>query len=354
MNDVVISHSAILPADDVRPSQLFGGKTFGKLVGAMRRLDAWAMRREVLVCTDAATFDDRAALALLALSPRWRLIGVVHTAVPKTTVEPSKEPLAPILLDDDRVAQCLESLPLKKQPRVVPGGRALSAGDASPDTEAADFIIASATAHAHRNRLLVVVLGAATDVAIALGKDAELEDKIEVVAAAFDNWPDGGDHRKVSHDVVAWQVILDSSVPVTIASGDVAAASLSMSPRDALARLRGKPRKAVGQKLFSWLDSEHAIIEKSEEPQTLTGLLAVAQAFGYTETTLYRRPTLKDDCMFLHGGSTEPLPCQTCVGEPRIRWIVGVEETRFWAELVSTISAYGIKSDSASTSDKDR
>ncbi|HEY9789468.1 MAG TPA: nucleoside hydrolase [Candidatus Obscuribacterales bacterium] len=354
MDDLVISPSAMLPADGVRPSQFFGGGTFGKLVGAFRRLDAWAMRREVLVCTDCATFDDRAALALLALSPRWRLVGVVSTTVPEKTIEPENKSLSPIVLDDDRVSQCLASLPLKKQPHVVPGAQALSTNADTPDNEAADFIIATAAAHGQRNRLLVVVLGAATDVAIALGKDAELEDKIEVVAAAFDNWPNGGDHNKASHDVAAWQMIMDSSVSVTIASGQTAADSLSMSPRDALTRLRGKARKQVGQKLFSWLKSEQTINEKNDEPQTLTGLLAVAHAFGYTQTTLYRRPTLKDDCNFLHGGSTEPLPCQTCIGEPRIRWIVGVEEKRFWGELVSTISSYGTEPDSASGSENDR
>ena len=60
---------------------------------------------------------------------------------------------------------------------------------AGPDWQ----IIEKSRKHWHRNRMVVVLLGAATDVALALSRDDRVEDSIEIVAAAFDKWPEGGD-----------------------------------------------------------------------------------------------------------------------------------------------------------------
>lgn len=353
MKDVVLSPTGGFPQDVPGSSQFFGRGTFGKVVGALRKLDAWAKRRDVLVLTDGTTFDDRAALAILALSPRWRLQGVIATAGAATRKQPESESghaATTIQLAVDPVMDCLQALPLKKLPKVVPGQTAPFSADSSQEQEwqcqAADFIIEVASAHSHRNRLTVVVLGASTDLAFALGKDPALEEKIDVVAAAFDKWPDGGQCSKVKLDVGAWQVIMDSSVPLTIASSEVARKSLTVSPQQALSKLRAKPKSGEEREaVLAWLDAEQVrcACDQDGEATALPGLLAVAYALGRTESTMYQRPAVTDDGRFLHGGSTEPLPCQTCIGEPRIHWITAVDERRLWGELMSTLSSCGEK-----------
>jgi inosine-uridine nucleoside N-ribohydrolase len=339
MDDVKLDPAAAQRWQPPVHSELFGKPTFGRrIVGALKRFDAWAKGRDLIVCTDGRTFDDRAALAYLALSAHWRLVGVVSTAVPASA---DAEPAAlgeSIKLNVDPVVAALESLPLRKQPPVLQGSSgAVFSADA--DTDAADFIIEKSRKHWHRNRMVVVLLGAATDVALALSRDERVEDSIEIVAGAFDKWPEGGDTDSVAYDVAAWQVILDSSVPLTIASTAAARQHLRVSPARALQRLRGKSRDEDSRKAFEWLDNARdEDLSPGGRPAPLRGLLAVAHVLGCTETEIYPRPTIGDDTGFLHGGSTAPLPCQTCVGEPRIRWVNAVNEKRFWGELASLVA----------------
>jgi inosine-uridine nucleoside N-ribohydrolase len=359
MNDIKLDPDAAQRWQPPVQSELFGKPTFGRrIVGALKRFDAWAKGRDLIVCTDGRTFDDRAALAYLALSAHWRLVGVVSTAVPASAAKASEsDPTSDatpalgdlIRLDADPVVAALESLPLRKQPPVVQGSAA-SVFAADVATDAADFIIEKSRKHWHRNRMVVVLLGAATDVALALSRDDRVEDSIEIVAGAFDKWPEGGDTDSVSYDVAAWQVILDSSVPLTIASTAAARQCLRISPARALQRLRGKSRDEDARKAFEWLDNaREEDVSPGGRPAPLRGLLAVAHVLGCTETEIYPRPTIGDDTGFLHGGSTAPLPCQTCVGEPRIRWVNAVNEKRFWGELASLVAGQTMQPTKRST-----
>jgi inosine-uridine nucleoside N-ribohydrolase len=338
-----LSITAGKPADYGR-SNLFGKNTLGRIVGAIQRLEARAFRRDVLVCTDCSTFDDRAALAFLALAPRWRLQGVVATmtASDQHKPTPTTHGYAPIIVEADPVVACLDALPLRQPPRVVSGSTHRYRQMRADEHNGCDFIIEAAKSHSNRNRLVVVVMGAATDVAAALAKDARLEDRIEVVAAAFDKWPEGGDSAKARHDIEAWQIIMDSEVQLTVASTTEARIHLSLSPRKAITRLRARARDEQAKKIFAWLESGQPPEETADgRPPAMRGLLAVAHVLGHAGTTLYPRPTLKDDTGFLHGGSTAALPCQTCIGEPRIKWITELDEKGLWADLVYLLSNYG-------------
>jgi hypothetical protein len=258
------------------PSQLFGKATLGRLVsGALRRLDAWTGRKDVVVLTDCATWDDQAALAYLALSPRWNLRGVVSTLSRPQAVEAegNTDALAPIVLESDPVHACLQALPLKHQPQVVSGAAAKLEEMQDELSPAAELIIDLARSHPSRNRLMVLVLGAATDVALALSKYPGLQDRIELVAAAFERWPEGTDHDKVRLDVPAWQVILDSNVPVTFASSVVAQKRLTTTPGKSLERLRAKPLDVSGRQVLDWLLQSPPDLDENGNPPALRSLL---------------------------------------------------------------------------------
>jgi inosine-uridine nucleoside N-ribohydrolase len=45
----------------------------------------------------------------------------------------------------------------------------------------------------------------------------------------FSEWPKGGDHFNIANDPIAWQVILDSEVPVTVGDETVVKRDLSMT-----------------------------------------------------------------------------------------------------------------------------
>lgn len=75
-------------------------------------------------------------------------------------------------------------------------------------------------AHTEADRLAVLVIGAATDLASGLLADTALGDRIEIMAMAFDAWPDGGDSFNVGNDLTAWRTLLGSGAPIAV--GDAA------------------------------------------------------------------------------------------------------------------------------------
>ena len=84
-------------------------------------------------------------------------------------------------------------------------------GDTPRPTPGVEFLIDQARGRSADDRLVVVVLGAATDVASALLIDPTLADRITIVAMGFDGWPEGRDPWNVKNDVRAWRVLLESA-----------------------------------------------------------------------------------------------------------------------------------------------
>ena len=79
-------------------------------------------------------------------------------------------------------------------------------------------ILRLAANHSRQDRLIVLGMGPATDIASALLIEPRLADRIEVVALAFDRYPEGGDGWNVRNDIRAWQILLASRTPITVAS----------------------------------------------------------------------------------------------------------------------------------------
>src|SRR5262249_51524215 len=135
----------------------------------------------------------------------------------------------------------LDRLPLRERPPVLAGSsHPLSAPGRPEPNPGVDFLMARAREHSASDRLVVLIIGAPTDVASALLIDPTLADRVEIVAMAFDSWPRGGDPFNVRNDVRAWQVVLASRAPLAV--GDVAAT------RRELAMTREKARALLGDR----------------------------------------------------------------------------------------------------------
>jgi inosine-uridine nucleoside N-ribohydrolase len=74
-------------------------------------------------------------------------------------------------------------------------------------------------------------------------KDPSITNRISVVAMGFDDRPAGGDEFNIKNDPLAWQIILDSQVPVVVGSSAVARRGLRLTPTEAAALIQ--PHGAV-------------------------------------------------------------------------------------------------------------
>ena len=182
------------------------------------------------------------------------------------------------------------------------------------------------------NRLTVLMIGAATDVASAILTDPTIVDRVRVVQMGF---PDekGGEEFNIANDVHAVQAILDSKVPLVIGPGNVCRASLSLSQDQARAMLA--TRGAIG----AWLWEEYQAwyyravkplrVDDFSKPWVIWDDIALAYVLGMTRQRTLPRPSMRDDMTFAQVNTDQT-----------ITWITDVDEERMWADFLSLVDAY--------------
>ncbi len=284
--------------------------------------DGQIRRRSVILTTDCgADMDDQWALAHLALCPELRLAGVVATHAPNLPA-----PAAASAAQFSR--EVLEYLPSRVRPTVIVGSNGPLGHDRSGASSGADFLIDRAHGHTTADRLLVLVAGAATDVAAALLRDETLGDRIEIVAMAFDGWPDSDDSFNVRNDPLAWRILLESRASIVVGDAAVTGRDLGMS-RERAQRLLGDCPPAgpylVGL-LVGWLEAHSDLVRQVTGDATVWPVwdqVLVAHLLGMTTVETHQRPALRDDLSFDH----EPDTGQT------IDWITAIDADRLWADL---------------------
>jgi inosine-uridine nucleoside N-ribohydrolase len=285
-------------------------------------------KRPVILTTDCGTeVDDQWALVHLAISPEIDLKGVV------TTHSPSLAP--PAAESSARSArEVLSKLSIQPKPPVLAGSSLPLAAKNEPRKNAGvEFLLEQTKGHSTTNRLTVLIIGAATDVASALLIDRDCAERIEIVAMGFDGWPDGKDPWNVKNDIKAWQVVLESKAPIVVGDTAVTAKYLMMTREKAHTLLDGHgPGGAyLAQELDNWLTRSPNVA------QTVTGNsrtwpiwdeVTVAYMLGMTTTRTYPRPTLGDDLRFRHDHS-----------QGTISWVTRIDSDRLWADLVKKLDA---------------
>jgi inosine-uridine nucleoside N-ribohydrolase len=282
----------------------------------------------VLTTDVGAEIDDQWAMAHLLMSPEIDLRAIVTTHASSirlssaTTAEAAMQVLARVLADS----------PSARPP--VQAGSALALSDSTTprDNAGVDLLLDVSRDFSPSRRLVVFMMGAATDVASAMLKDPLLAERITVVAMGFNDWPAGGDVFNVVNDPLAWQVILDSDVPVVIGSAAVARQGLALtrSAAESLMSPHGELGEYLNSLFAGWLDVQAALVAQIVAPDTwvIWDEVVVAYALGMTRGEEVPRPRLQSDLSFAHEDT-----------ERRITWLTSIDTDKVWIDFTRKIDA---------------
>jgi purine nucleosidase len=282
----------------------------------------------VILSSDVGNeIDDQWAIAYMLANPEFDVLGIVSAHAPSL---PTPSAHATYLVLKDEVER---RLGMRVHPPLFEGSSWPLADNRTPQrNDGVDFIVQTSKRFSRERRLVILTIGAATDVASAILEDASVADRISVVAMGFKNRQDAKEYN-VENDPRAWQVILDSDVPVTIGSGDVCRRDLALS-FDAAKKLIGG-HGPVG----AWLWEEYQAwyfrfvkplrVDDFSKPWVIWDTVTLAYVLGMTTQETIPRPRL-----------TAGLDFEQVKTEKTVTWVTGVDSARMWADFVEKLDAY--------------
>jgi purine nucleosidase len=282
--------------------------------------------RPVVVSTDLGNeIDDQWALAHMAFSPAIDLRGVIGSHAPNLKA-PAAETAA------SKAKTLLEDLKLAKIPPVLAGSsKPIEARDQAAPSAGLDFLLETSRSFSPQNRLAVVMIGPATDVASALIADPTFADRVEVIAMGFNDWAKGGDSWNVPNDLRAWQVLIDSKVPLVV--GDVAVTKRHLTiSHPAAAELLTSPRgKVLVNEMDRWIkanaDAAKGVTGKADS-WIIFDEVATAYLLGLAHVEERPRPALRDDVSFDHSAA-----------KGTILWVDRIDGAKLRADLADRLKA---------------
>lgn len=293
----------------------------------------------VVITTDCgADMDDQWAIAHAALSPGLRTLAVIGGFAPE-----------PHHLGGGETARCarqaLEAVGRLAEVPVHEGADHGLPDRATPVRSlGAERLVRLSERFSPEHRLVVLAFGPATDIASALLIDPTVAGRIEVVALAFDRYPEGDDGWNVRNDVAAWQVLLDAEVPVTIASGYVALEHLNLTRGESEAMMRGlgAPGTYLACLHAAWL-AEFGEVFAGEtggsDRWPVWDEAVVAVVLGLTGQRELPRPALADDLSFSFPNTESRAP---------YRWVGSIDRERLFDGLVDLLEHLGSERDGRS------
>ena len=298
------------------------------LLSGFALASAQTTRIPVILSTDVGNeIDDQWAITYLLLQPKFKVLGVMSAHAP-TIPAPAGQTSHRILVD---VVE--NRLRLKSHPPLIEGGNEPLPNAQTPrSSPAVKFLIQQSKGFSDRDRLTVLMIGAATDVASAILIDPTIVDRIRVIQMGF-NDEQGGDEFNIANDVYAVQVILNSNVPLVIGPGKVCRASLSLTFDEARRMLTN--RGAIG----AWLWEEYQAwyfryvkplrINDFSKSWVIWDDITLAYVLGMTTQHTVPRRQLLDSMNF---GSTRD--------KQTLTWITDVDEQRMWTDFLSLVDDY--------------
>ncbi len=279
-------------------------------------------RRPVVLLTDCgSSIDDQWALTHLALAPEVELKGIVTTHAPQN---------AGSEITAESARQVLSQLPQTvTRPPVIPGSSHPLGGTIVPanDEMGADFLLKQSKPFGTNHRLIVALIGPATDLALALQRDPTVADRITVIAMAFDKWPEGGDPWNVKLDVEAWRLLLQSATPLVVGDDAVCRRHLSLSSKSAHELFKTNKDKASNQLIH---DLDHRLSTESIDTFPIWDEVVTAWVLGLTLVETHTRPRLRTDRTFDQEGS-----------EGHLDWITKIDEAKLWDHLRNRFAVRG-------------
>jgi inosine-uridine nucleoside N-ribohydrolase len=282
---------------------------------------AFARGRDVILTTDCgAEIDDQFAITYLMLVPQIRVKAIVTTHAPNL---PKQAESSAACVND-----ILHRLAIASPPPVFAGSGVALTGRAPLRNEGVDSILATSRRYSAQNRLVIITIGATTDVASAFLKDPTLGDRVEILTMGFNSWPKGEDPWNIKNDPLAYQVILDSAAPITIGSADVCEAHLTLDEPSAAQLLRGHGE------MGDWLDTlfNHFVTDNAKLVADVVSpghwviwdTVVVAHLLGFTSSTTYPRPALNATDLRFSFPKTEKT----------VEWITSIDQGKMWPDFV--------------------
>ncbi|MBV8830604.1 MAG: nucleoside hydrolase [Acidobacteriaceae bacterium] len=282
----------------------------------------------VILSTDVGNeIDDQWAITYMLASPDLEVLGILSAHAPSLP-DPSAHYTYLILKDivEKRMGMAIHP-PLFEGSSV-----ALADARSSRPNAAVDFLLSTSKRFSEKDRLTVLVIGAATDIASAIIQDPTIVQRIRVVAMAFPS-ERGGEEYNVANDVVSWQVVLDSNAPLVVGSGDVCRAHLALTFEGAQTMIAS--HGPIGEWLWSeykaWYYRDVKPLRKNDfsKPWFIWDTIVIAYLEGMTTQESIPRPKLNADMTFTEAAANRP-----------VIWIRSVDSSRMWPDFLSKIDSY--------------
>jgi inosine-uridine nucleoside N-ribohydrolase len=297
-------------------------------IGVMYGVQNADVRMPVVMSTDVGNeIDDQWTIVYLLLQPRVDVLGVMSAHAPSLPA-PAGHVSYRILVE---VVE--KRLGMNKHPPLIEGGSLPLENAKTPrPSPAVTFLLETSRRFSKENRLTVLMIGAATDVASAILTDPTIVDRIRVIQMGFHD-EQGGDEFNIANDVQAVQAILDSKVPLVIGPGKICRASLSLTfdqAREMLAK-----RGAIG----AWLWDEYQAyyyrsvkplrVNDFSKPWVIWDNITLAYVLGMTTQHALPRPRMRDNMTF-----------EQVKTDQTVTWITDVDEQTMWAEFLKLVDEY--------------
>lgn len=287
-------------------------------------------KTSVILSTDVGNeIDDQWAIAYLLASPELNVLGIISAHAPSLPA-PSAHSTYLVLRDEvENRLGLRDHVPLFE-------GSSLPLHDThTPQPNSGtNLILDQSRNFGKENRLVILTIGAATDVASAILQDPTIVDRISILAMAFTNRSvSGGKEYNVENDVKAWQVLLNSDVPLTVGSGDVCRAYLALSFGQAKELISG--HGPVG----AWLWGEYQTwyyrtvkplrVNDFSKPWIIWDIITLAYVKGMATGETLPRPRLEDD-----------LSLRLATSGKTMTWITAVDSKRMWTDFVDQLDDF--------------
>ena len=288
---------------------------------------AWSSTPVILSTDIGNEIDDQWAVAYMLTNADFDVLGIVSAHAPSLPA-PSAHNGYLILKDEVEVRLSMSTHP----PLFEGASVALDNASTPLMNSGVQFIIDSSRSFSSDHRLTVLTIGAATDVASAIIVDPGIVDRIRVVAMAF-TILEAGNEYNVANDVVAWQVLLNSHVPIVIGSGDVCRADLALHYDEAKTMISDKG--PIGAWLWDqynvWYYRQVKPLRQDDftKPWMIWDIITLAYLEGMTTQETVPRPHLNSN-MSLGDPDTK----QTVI------WITHVDSKRLWSDFLQKLDAY--------------
>jgi inosine-uridine nucleoside N-ribohydrolase len=282
---------------------------------------ACARDRDVILTTDCgADIDDQFAIAYLALIPEVHVKAIVTTHAPGLPMGAKTSA--------DCASDVFERLGAGPLPPIWAGSSVRLTERTPLGNAGVSFIVETARSYSAQNRLVIITIGATTDVASAFLTDPKLGERVEILTMGFDSWPQGGDPWNIKNDPLAYQVILDSSAPITIGSTSVTHKYLELGDKGAAEMLEGHGEFAqwLNSLFQNWVTDHADLVAQVVRPRhwVIWDTVVAAHLLGFTTTQTHPRPALNLSELTFSFPKTQK----------KVNWITSIDSRKMWPDFV--------------------